>query len=140
MESETDRAVVSHSYKFVVHDLETCASTRGNKNTQGSRTRGGASTSTTTSLYDFSKGDLTEKTNLVASASHAKQKQALIALLECHLKATETAETPSYATCGAATTALIPPGLRHSRTNGIIELAEGLIRFLLPFLFFLETK
>ena len=111
MESETDRAVVSHSYKFVVHDLETCASTRGNKNTQGSRTRGGgASTSTATSLYDFSKGDLTEKTNLVASASHAKQKQALIALLECHLKATETSQTASYAACGTDTAALIPPG------------------------------
>ena len=126
MESETDRVVLSHSFKFVVHDLQTCTSTRGNQNTQASRTRsGGATTSTTTSLYDFTQGDFKQTKNVATVSSYAGQKQALAAFLECHLKATAPSQNPSYASCATATTALIPAGRGSNYiANGIDRLAK----------------
>ena len=97
MESETDRAVVSHSFKLVSTDLETCSST------QTTDVSG-------TSLFDFSKGDLAEATNLATQTTYAEQMKALTALLECHLKATAPSQTPGYTACGVDITALIPPG------------------------------
>ena len=104
MESETDRAVVSHSFKFVVRDLETCSVT------------GEDSTSTEASLYDFSSGDLADSTNVATDAAYAEQKQALAALLECHLAATAPAQAASYDGCDVNSTALIPAGATDTNT------------------------
>ena len=102
VESETDRMVLSHSYKFVVHDLETCESTRQDGEDSTS--------STAASLYDYSKGDILETTDVATVTTYAEQKKILTALMECHLKATAPSQTPGYTDCGVAITALIPPG------------------------------